>query len=202
MKNNQRVVKSIPDRRGYPYTKTSAGGKGRMQAAANYMDERGQTQLYTLDQDGFRETDRYEACDRIEDTRTNYQQHLAFTTTSESGHTLIDEREAARHVAQVISERRPDADIYALAVHSDGKGEERAVHVHAIVGTMTTLRHDDLRYFREESHVLEQKIEANNARDLSMEARDWIHRQQLQRELEQNASQESREQQIRVERQL
>lgn len=202
MKDNQRVVKSIPDRRGHPYTKTNGGGKARMQAAANYMDEREQTQLYTLDQGHLHETDRHEAHDRIEDTETNYQQHLAFTTTSDSGKTFIDEREAARHIAQVIIERRPDAEIYALAVHSDGKGDERAVHVHAIVGTMTTLRHDDLRHFREQAGVLEQKVEANNTRDLSTEARDWIRRQQLQRELEQRENQETQERQVRRERQL
>lgn len=36
MKANQRVVKSIPDRSGNAYTKTNAGGKARMQAAAKY----------------------------------------------------------------------------------------------------------------------------------------------------------------------
>ncbi|WP_169726668.1 hypothetical protein [Deinococcus murrayi] len=163
MKANQRVVKSVPDRSGNAYTKTSAGGKARMQAAANYMDERENTQLYKLENGELRETDRHEAAASIEDTSTQYQQHLAFTTKLDSAVTHVNEREAAEHVARSIQERRPDAEIYAIAVHSDGKGDEKGIHVHVIVGTRTTLRRDDLRHFREEAYKLERTLE----RDLS-----------------------------------
>lgn len=181
MKANQRVVKSIPDRAGNAYTKTSAGGKSRMQAAANYMDERENTQLYTLENGQLVETDRHEAAARIEDTETKYQQHLAFTTKLDSRDTLVNERETAEFVARAIHERRPDAEIYAVAVHSDGKGDEKGVHVHAIVGTATTLRRDDLIHFREQAHELEQHLERDNARELTTPEREWVQQRQMER---------------------
>jgi hypothetical protein len=185
MKANQRVVKSIPDKAGNAYTKTSAGGKSRMQAAANYMDERENTQLYTLEGGQLVETDRYEATARIEDSETKYQQHLAFTTKLDSSDTLVNERDAAEFVARTIQERRPDAEIYAVAVHSDGKGVEKGVHVHAIVGTATTLRRDDLTHFREKAHELEQRLERENTRELTSKERDWLQERQQAREAEQ-----------------
>lgn len=185
MKANQRVVKSIPDKAGNAYTKTSAGGKSRMQAAANYMDERENTQLYTLEGSQVVETDRYEAAARIEDSETKYQQHLAFTTKLDSSDTLVNERDAAEFVARTIQERRPDAEIYAVAVHSDGKGAEKGVHVHAIVGTATTLRRDDLTHFREKSYELEQRLERDNTRELTSPERDWVQERQRVRETEQ-----------------
>lgn len=185
MKANQRVVKSIPDKAGNAYTKTSAGGKSRMQAAANYMDERENTQLYSLEGGQVVETDRYEAAARIEDSETKYQQHLAFTTKLDSSDTLVNERDAAEFVARTIQERRPDAEIYAVAVHSDGKGDEKGVHVHAIVGTATTLRRDDLTHFREKAHELEQRLERDNARELTSPEREWIQERQRIREAEQ-----------------
>ena len=185
MKANQRVVKSIPDKAGNAYTKTSAGGKSRMQAAANYMDERENTQLYTLEGGQVVETDRYEAATRIEDSESKYQQHLAFTTKLDSSDTLVNERDAAEFVARTIQERRPDAEIYAVAVHSDGKGDEKGVHVHAIVGTATTLRRDDLTHFREKAHELEQRLERDNARELTSPEREWIQERQRAREAEQ-----------------
>lgn len=185
MKANQRVVKSIPDKSGNPYTKTSAGGKARMQAAANYMDERENTQLYTLENGRLQETDRYEAAARIEDTETRYQQHLAFTTKLDSAGTHINEREAAEHVARSIRERRPDAEIYAVAVHSDGKGDEKGVHVHAIVGTKTTFRREDLTHFREEAYKLEQRLERGNTRELSAPEKTWVRERQAERQTEQ-----------------
>ena len=185
MKANQRVVKSIPDKAGNAYTKTSAGGKSRMQAAANYMDERENTQLYSLEGGQVVETDRYEAAARIEDSETKYQQHLAFTTKLDSSDTLVNERDAAEFVARTIQERRPDAEIYAVAVHSDGKGDEKGVHVHAIVGTATTLRRDDLTHFREKAHELEQRLERDNARELTSPEREWIQERQRAREAEQ-----------------
>ena len=184
MKANQRVVKSIPDKSGNPYTKTNAGGKARMQAAANYMDERENTQLYTLENNQIRETDRYQVNVQIEDTETRYQQHLTFTTTLNASDTMVNEREAAEYIAQAIRERRPDAQIYAIAVHSDGKGDEKGVHVHAIVGTETTLRRDDLRHFREEAHGLEQHIERDNTRELSQVEREWVQERQVERQYE------------------
>ena len=185
MKANQRVVKSIPDKAGNAYTKTSAGGKSRMQAAANYMDERENIQLYTLEGSQVVETDRYEAAARIEDSETKYQQHLAFTTKLDSSDTLVNERDAAEFVARTIQERRPDAEIYAVAVHSDGKGDEKGVHVHAIVGTATTLRRDDLTHFREKAYELEQRLERDNARELTSPEREWIQERQQAREAEQ-----------------
>lgn len=185
MKANQRVVKSIPDKAGNAYTKTSAGGKARMQAAANYMDEREHTQLYKLENGELRETDRYQAAARIEDSETKYQQHLVFTTKLDSSDTLVNERDAAEFVARTIQERRPDAEIYAIAVHSDGKGDEKGVHVHAIVGTATTLRKADLTHFREKAHELEQRLERDNARELTSPEREWIQERQQIREAEQ-----------------
>ena len=155
-----------------------------MQAAVNYMDEREHTQLYTLDHGEFQITDRYAAAARIEDTQTRYQQHLAFTTSLDSGSTLINEREVAELVARSIQERRPDAEIYALAVHSDGKGDEKDVHVHVIVGTTTTLRRDDLTHFREEAYKLEQHLERENTLESSVPEKDWIRERQAERQLE------------------
>lgn len=196
MRANQRVVKSIPDKSGNAYTKTSAGGKARMQAAANYMDEREHTQLYKLENGELLETDRYEAAARIEDTDTKYQQHLTFTTKLDSAMTHVNEREAAEHVARSIQERRLDAEIYAVAVHSDGKGEEKGVHVHAIVGTKTTLRRDDLTHFREEAYKLEQRLERDNVRELSAPEREWVKARQAERQTEQTHERPQREQEM------
>lgn len=80
MGSTQRVVRSIPDRSGNNYTKTSNGGKARAGSAVKYMDEKERTQLYKLEDGRFAETDRLEAVARIEDTQTKYQQHLTFTT--------------------------------------------------------------------------------------------------------------------------
>jgi len=184
MKANQRVMKSIPDKSGNAYTKTSAGGKARMQAAANYMDEREHTQLYRLENGKLLETDRYEAAAQIQDTDTKYQQHLTFTTKLDSAVTYVNEREAAEHVARGIQARRSDAEIYAVAVHSDGKGDEKGVHVHAIVGTKTTLRRDDLAHFREEAYKLEQGVERDNVRELSDPEQDWVKARQAERQPE------------------
>ena len=72
-----------------------------------------------------------------------------------------------------------------MAVHSDGKGDEKGVHVHAIVGTATTLRRDDLTHFREKAHELEQRLERDNARELTSPEREWIQERQRAREAEQ-----------------
>lgn len=196
MKANQRVVKSIPDKSGNAYTKTSTGGKARMQAAANYMDEREHTQLYKLENGELRETDRYEAAARVEDTDTKYQQHLTFTTKLDSAVTHVNEREAAEHVARSIQERRPDAEIYAVAVHSDGKGDEKGVHVHAIVGTKTTLRRDDLTHFREEAYKLERKLERDNVRELSEPEKEWVKTRRAERQTEQTHERPQRGQEM------
>lgn len=174
MKANQRVVKSIPDKSGNAYTKTSAGGKQRMSAATRYMDERENTQLYTLENGRLEETDRYEAAAKVENSETKYQQHLVFTTELKAENTFVNERGAAEHVAHSIQERRPDADIYAIAVHSDGKGEEKHIHVHVAVGTDTTLRRDDLKHFREQAHELEKHIERDNMRELTQSERTVV----------------------------
>lgn len=155
-----------------------------MGAAANYMDERENTQLYAMENGRLVETDRYEAAAKIEDTETRYQQHLAFTTKRSVSDTLVDERRTAEFIARVIQERRPDAEIYAVAVHSDGKGDENGIHVHAIVGTATTLRREDLTYFREKSHELEQRLDRDNYSELTSTERNWIQQRNEQRETE------------------
>lgn len=157
MSSTQRVVRSIPDRSGNNYTKTSNGGKARASGAVKYMDEKERTQLYTLEDGRFRETDRLEAAARVEETQTKYQQHLAFTTQL-PGEAEIDQRQAAQLVAEAVQERRPDADIYALAVHQQEGGN---VHVHVCFGTDTTLRRGaegDLVHFQHQAYQLEQHL--------------------------------------------
>lgn len=157
MSSTQRVVRSIPDRSGNNYTKTSAGGKARASSAVRYMDEKERTQLYTLEEGRLRETDRLEACRRIEETTTKYQQHLTFTTQL-PGELEVDGRRAAEVVAQAVQDRRPDADIYALAVHQQGGGN---VHVHVCFGTDTTLRRGaegDLIHFQGQAFELEREL--------------------------------------------
>lgn len=121
MSSTQRVVRSIPDRSGNNYTKTSAGGKARAASATRYMDEKERTQLYTLEDGLLRETERVEAAARIEDTQTKYQQHLVFTTQL-PGEAEVDRQRAALLVAQAVQERRADAEIYAVAVHQQDGG--------------------------------------------------------------------------------
>ena len=135
MSSTQRVVRSIPDRSGNNYTKTSNGGKARASSAVKYMDEKERTQLYTLEDGLLRETERVEAVARALDTQTKYQQHLTFTTQL-PGEAEIDQRQAAQFVAQAVQERRPDAEIYAVAVHQQEGGN---IHVHVCFGTDTTL---------------------------------------------------------------
>lgn len=190
MKSGQRVVRSILDRRSNPYTKTSQGGQARMRAAVRYMDERERTQLYTMERGHLIETDRDRAIETIENTETRYQQHMAFTTTLEVDQTWINERETAEHVARAIQERRPDAEIYAIAVHSDGKGHENGVHVHATFGTKTTLRHEDLEHFREKSYELELQLELEQTREISERERDWIREHSRERSLERSREQD------------
>lgn len=171
MRKNQRVVKSIPDHRGNNYTKTSEDGKSRMQAAANYMDKRESLQLYRYENDLAIPTDRYETGADIENTETKYQQHMTFTTQLKSADNYVNEAEAIKHVAKAIKERRPDAEIYALALHDDGSNDENSIHIHAIFGTRTTLRRDDLKHFREEAYKLEKQIGLDNQLELDREDR-------------------------------
>ena len=157
MGSTQRVVRSIPDRSGNNYTKTSNGGKARAGSAVKYMDEKERTQLYKLEDGRFSETDRLEATNRIEDTQTKYQQHLTFTTQL-PGEAEIDQRQAAQLVAEAVQERRPDAEIYALAVHQQEGGN---IHVHVCFGTDTTLRRGaegDLVHFQHQAYGLEQQL--------------------------------------------
>lgn len=193
MKANQRVVKSIPDQSGRVYTKTQSGGRARMQAAARYMDERGHTQLYALREGQLHETDRDEACERIEETETKYQQHLVMTTTLESAHTYIDERNLANQVSQALQTRRVDAEIYAVAVHSDGKGEEKLVHVHVIVGTDTTLRRDDLMHMRESAFKIEQDLQAEQQWEWTADEQVWIRQMQTQHQLTRTLNEKTQE---------
>ena len=163
MGSTQRVVRSIPDRSGNNYTKTSNGGKARVSGAVKYMDEKERTQLYTLEDGRFRETDRLEAAARVEETQTKYQQHLTFTTQL-PGEAEIDQRQAAQLVAEAVQERRPDAEIYAVAVHQQEGGN---IHVHVCFGTDTTLRRGaegDLVHFQHQAYHLEQQL----GRDLGL----------------------------------
>jgi hypothetical protein len=157
MGSTQRVVRSIPDRSGNNYTKTSAGGKARASSATKYMDEKERTQLYTLEDGQLRETERMEAAARIEDTATKYQQHLVFTTQL-AGESEVDRERAALLVAQAVQERRVDADIYAVAVHQQDGGN---IHVHICFGTDTTLRRGaegDLIHFQHQAYELERHL--------------------------------------------
>ncbi|WP_135230629.1 hypothetical protein [Deinococcus fonticola] len=157
MGSTQRVVRSIPDRSGNNYTKTSNGGKARAGSAVKYMDEKERTQLYKLEDGRFSETDRQEAVARIEETETKYQQHLTFTTQL-PGEAEIDQRQAAQLVAEAVQERRPDAEIYAVAVHQQEGGN---IHVHVCFGTDTTLRRGaegDLVHFQHQAYGLEQQL--------------------------------------------
>ncbi len=157
MSSTQRVVRSIPDRSGNNYTKTSAGGKARASSAVRYMDEKERTQLYTLEEGRLRETDRVQAAQAIEETTTKYQQHLTFTTQL-PGELEVDRQRAVELVAQAVQERRPDADIYAVAVHQQGGGN---VHVHVCFGTDTTLRRGaegDLIHFQDKAFELEREL--------------------------------------------
>ena len=122
-----------------------------------YMDEKERTQLYTLEDGLLRETERVEAVARALDTQTKYQQHLTFTTQL-LGEAEIDQRQAAQFVAQAVQERRPDADIYAVAVHQQEGGN---VHVHICFGTDTTLRRGaegDLVHFQHQAYQLEREL--------------------------------------------
>jgi len=156
---NQRVVTSIKDRSGNAYTKTSAGGKARAGSAVKYMDENEKTRLYHLEKGyGPMETDRHEALERVRDTKTKYQQHMAFTTKLPGNLPMLPkhERSTVEMLAQAIQARRPDAEMYALAVHQ--QGEHGNIHVHVVFGTNTTLRRDDLPHLREVSFQMEQHL--------------------------------------------
>lgn len=158
--SGQRVVRSIKDRSGNVYTKTSAGGKARATSAAKYMDQKEEKELYRYDaRHGLTETNRYEVAEFIERTDTKYQQHLAFTTQIRGDTHMLpfQEREAAQELAQAIQARRPDAEIHALAVHQ--QGEQGNIHVHVVFGTDTTLRRDDLTHFREVSFQMERQLQ-------------------------------------------
>ncbi|MFC6668070.1 hypothetical protein ACFP9V_23640 [Deinococcus radiopugnans] len=156
--SNQRVVTSMKDRSGNAYTKTSAGGKARAGSAVKYMDEDKKTRLYRLEEGyGATETDRHEALERIRETETRYQQHLAFTTKLPGDLPMLPrhERSTVEMLAQAIQARRPDAEIYALAVHQQEQGN---IHVHVVFGTATTLRRDDLAHLRELAFQMEQRL--------------------------------------------
>lgn len=175
MKKNQRVVVSVKDKMGNGYTKTENGGKERMQAAVNYMDEREDTQLYRYENGLAMHTDRYEAGADIENSETKYQQHIVFTTKLKAASdTYVCETDAIKHVAKAIQERRPDAEIYSMALHADGQNDESGIHVHVAFGTRTTLRRDDLTHFREQAYQLEQQIELENQLDLSKKDFEWV----------------------------
>lgn len=156
--SNQRVVTSMKDRSGNAYTKTSAGGKARAGSAVKYMDENEKTRLYRLEADQRAIwTDRHEALEQIRQTETRYQQHLAFTTKLPGDLPMLprNERSTVEMLAQAIQARRPDAEIYALAVHQQEHGN---IHVHAVFGTDTTLRRDDLAHLRELAYRMEQQL--------------------------------------------
>lgn len=121
------------------------------------MDEKERTQLYTLDGDLLRETERVEAVARIEDTQTKYQQHLTFTTQL-PGEAEIDQRQAAQLAAQ------GSAGAPSGCRHLRGgrpSARRRNVHVHICFGTDTTLRRGaegDLVHFQHQAYQLEQQL--------------------------------------------
>ena len=125
-----------------------------MTASVRYMDQGQERQLYTMSQGRVRVTDREMAAAQIEDTHTLYQQHMTITTGLRAADGMVNEREVAEQLLRMIADRRTDADIYALAVHSDGQDDVH-LHAHVAFGTRTTLRHDDLRHFREAAYALE-----------------------------------------------
>ncbi|MFK7602193.1 hypothetical protein ACI3L1_08280 [Deinococcus sp. SM5_A1] len=185
MSSTQRVVRSIPDRSGNNYTKTSAGGKARAASATRYMDEKERTQLYTLEDGLLRETERVEAAARIEDTQTKYQQHLVFTTQL-PGEAEVDRQRAALLVAQAVQERRVDAEIYAVAVHQQAGGN---VHVHVCFGTDTTLRRGaegDLVHFQHQGEDQQQEHSGGRTLELELDPEDYGSgaRRQQERERE------------------
>ena len=156
----QRVVRSVPDRQGNVYTKTSAGGKARASGAVRYIDQHEQTALYKLEEGQVIQTDREAAVQQIEASEAKYVQHMAFTTTLRGE--VADAAGAAQQIAQAIQERRPDAEIYALAVHQGRDLTDPNVHVHVVFGTGTTLRQrgqgSDLTHFKEAAYQLEQRL--------------------------------------------
>lgn len=179
MKPNQRVVKSVPDRKGNVYNKTAGGGSARTKAAVRYMDKHEEQQLYTPGEDGrIRETDRHEAAQRIDDTESKYQQHMVFTTELKSGEAIVDEKEYAQMVSDSVKEVRPDADIYAVSVRTDKEGEGH-IHAHVTYGTDTTIRKEQLNDFRQHAYEHEKHIrEHGKELDRTPEEKRWIDDQQ------------------------
>ena len=164
MKISERVVKSVPDRSGQVYARMESGGRGRMTALVNYMDERQTTQLHTMEHGASLPTDRYQAQDAVTASESRYVQHLVVTTSVQASGLYYDAADVAERVGRAIQKRRPDAEIYAIAVHGDGDKGERHLHVHVAVGTQTTLRRGDLEHFREQAAVLEQQLARDNGR--------------------------------------
>jgi hypothetical protein len=121
------------------------------------MDQGKERQLYTVWNGRVHSTDREVAVARIEDTDTRYQQHMTLTTGLVVGDGVTSERDVAVRMLHMIAERRPDADIYALAVHGDGD-DDLHLHAHVAFGTRTTLRRDDLQHFREAAYALECEL--------------------------------------------
>lgn len=193
LKHNQRVVKSVPDRAGNVYSKTAGGAGQRTKAAVRYMDKHEENQLYAPDQRGeVKEVNRYEAEERVDNTSSKYQQHVVFTTELKSGEAYVDEREYAQQVADSVRGVRPDADIYAVSVHTDKEGEGH-IHAHVTFGTDTTIRREELNQFREEAYQHERHIrEHGQDREHSPEVRDWMRERSEQERAQQEAARQLR----------
>lgn len=190
LKAGQRVVKSVPDRGGKVYSKNaSEGTKSRMQGAAKYIDKHEQSQLYTVDETGqFRETDRHEATQRIEETESKYSQHVVFTTELDPDTTIVDKEEYARMVTESVREVRPDADIYAVSVHDDTDN----LHTHVTFGTDTTIRKEQLEEFRQHAYQHERKlIEHGREAERTPDEKKWIEEQQEKYQHQQGRRQEA-----------
>lgn len=185
--SGQRVVVSIKDRSGRAYTKTSDGGKARISSATKYIDQKEQARLYEYDDYDAREISRQQALERVEQTETKYQQHLAFTTKIEGDRQLgpSQEQRVMRELGEAIQQRRPDAEIYGMAMHYQGEGGN--IHVHVTMGTATTLRRDDLTYFRQMSYQMEQGIREEMSWYMNAAARAQQEQQRQQLDAQRQA---------------
>lgn len=179
--SGRRVVRTAPDRSDNKYNHTSkAGTSQRTKATVRYIDKHEEKQMYTIDETGqFRETDRHEAAQRIEDTESKYTQHMVYTTVLDPEKIHVDEREYAEQVAQSVKEIRPDADIYAVSVHTDTD----ELHAHVSFGTDTVVRckgeNSELDRMRQDAYKIERQIEERGREaDRTPEEKRWIDDQQ------------------------
>lgn len=193
MAANQRVVRHIPDRSGKSYTKTANNGKPRIASSVKYMDEKEKTQLWEYRDGELEDINRDMALATIDQTETKYQHHIAFTTQIQGNQDLQEQQveSTMRVLAESIQARRPDAEIYAMALHQ--QGEDGNIHVHVAMGTNTTLRHDDLPAFRHIAYDMEQHLRQQITLQMTQQQRE-AEQQRQQAEAQREAQlQEARQ---------